>query len=100
MLGAHTDSVFDGPGINDDGSGTIGNLEIAIQLSNFSINNAVRFGWWAAEEQGLLGSTHYVELLNKFAAELAKVRMFLDFDMIASPNYIYAIVHIQSYTNC
>lgn len=26
VIGAHTDSVFDGPGINDDGSGTIGEL--------------------------------------------------------------------------
>ena len=72
MLGAHTDSVFDGPGINDDGSGTIGLLELAMQLSKFSINYAIRFGWWTAEEQGLLGSTHYVEVLNNLAAGMAK----------------------------
>ena len=28
MIGAHTDSVFAGPGINDDGSGTIGMLRV------------------------------------------------------------------------
>ena len=91
MLGAHSDSVFDGPGINDNGSGTIALLEMTIQLSHFSTNQAVRFAWWSAEEQGLLGSTHYVEVLNNSAADLAKVRLFLDFDMIASPNYIYRI---------
>lgn len=31
-LGAHTDSVEQGPGINDDGSGTIGILEVAKAL--------------------------------------------------------------------
>lgn len=91
MLGAHTDSVYDGPGINDDGSGTIGILETAIQLTKYSTTNAVRFAWWAAEEEGLLGSYHYVETLNGSANEFAKIRLFLDFDMIASPNFYYAI---------
>lgn len=88
-LGAHTDSVAAGPGINDDGSGTCGNLEVAIQLSKYDVTNAVRFGWWSGEEEGLLGSTYYVGTLNE--TELAKIRLYLNFDMIASPNYIYAI---------
>lgn len=90
-LGAHTDSVEAGPGINDDGSGTIGILNVAIGLTNFTINNAVRFCWWSAEEFGLLGSTYYVSQLNQSATELAKVRAYLNFDMIASPNYAYMI---------
>lgn len=81
-VGAHSDSVFDGPGINDDGSGSIGILETAIQLSNYSVNNAVRFCWWSGEEFGLLGSTHYVESLN--ATQLAKIRLYLNFDMIGN----------------
>ncbi|KAF2471286.1 Zn-dependent exopeptidase, partial [Lindgomyces ingoldianus] len=89
VLGAHTDSVAAGPGINDDGSGTIGILEVAKQLAKYKVNNAVRFGFWSGEEEGLLGSTYYVESLS--AAELANVRAYLNFDMIASPNYIYAI---------
>jgi Zn-dependent M28 family amino/carboxypeptidase len=48
-LGAHTDSVEKGPGINDNGSGTIGILNVAIALSNFTVTNAVRFGFWSAE---------------------------------------------------
>ncbi|KAF2204355.1 Zn-dependent exopeptidase [Delitschia confertaspora ATCC 74209] len=89
MLGAHTDSVAAGPGINDDGSGTIAILEVAKQLAKYRVNNAVRFGFWSGEEEGLLGSTYYVEHLP--AAELAKVRAYLNFDMIASPNFIYGI---------
>jgi Zn-dependent M28 family amino/carboxypeptidase len=88
-LGAHSDSVEAGPGINDDGSGTSGILEVAIQLAKYNVKNSVRFGWWSGEEEGLLGSTFYVESLSE--EELAKIRVYLNFDMIASPNYIYAI---------
>ncbi|KAJ9658983.1 Leucyl aminopeptidase yscIV [Neophaeococcomyces mojaviensis] len=91
-LGAHTDSVEAGPGINDDGSGTIGLLNVAIALSNFTVTNAVRFCFWSAEEFGLLGSTYYVTTLNETAPqELAKIRAYLNFDMIASPHYAYMI---------
>ena len=89
VLGAHTDSVAAGPGINDDGSGTIGILAVAKQLSNFRVPNAVRFAFWSGEEQGLLGSTFYVNSLAP--ADLAATRAYLNFDMIASPNYIHAI---------
>ncbi|KAK3373033.1 hypothetical protein B0T24DRAFT_622009 [Lasiosphaeria ovina] len=91
VLGGHTDSVSDGPGINDDGSGTVGILNVAVALSQFKVKNAVRFGFWSGEEFGLLGSNFYVEQLSSNAAELAKIRAYLNFDMIASPNPIYGI---------
>lgn len=89
VLTAHTDSVDAGPGINDNGSGSIGLLETALQLAKFSVNNAIRFVWVSAEEFGLLGSTYYVSQLS--TEELGKIRLNLNFDMIASPNYIYSI---------
>ncbi|KAK3076506.1 hypothetical protein LTS18_012825, partial [Coniosporium uncinatum] len=73
VLGGHSDSVEAGPGINDDGSGIMGILETAIQLSNYSTNNAVRFAFWGAEEEGLLGSTHYVQDLNSTDAGRAEL---------------------------
>jgi carboxypeptidase Q len=88
-LGGHTDSVEAGPGINDDGSGIISNLVIAKALTRFNVKNAVRFLFWTAEEFGLLGSEYYVANLNP--TELAKIKLYLNFDMIASPNYINAI---------
>ncbi|CAG8962341.1 hypothetical protein HYFRA_00005397 [Hymenoscyphus fraxineus] len=89
QVGGHTDSVARGPGINDNGSGSNSLLEIAVQLTNFSVNNAVRFSWWTAEEPGLLGATYYVAHLNQ--SEINKIRLLLNFDMLASPNYAYQI---------
>ncbi|ODV82236.1 Zn-dependent exopeptidase [Suhomyces tanzawaensis NRRL Y-17324] len=89
LLGAHSDSVAAGPGINDDGSGTISLLEVARHLKNFKVNNAVRFAWWAAEEEGLLGSEWYANHLSE--EENKKLRLFMDYDMMASPNYEYQI---------
>ncbi|KAK4184029.1 putative aminopeptidase [Podospora australis] len=91
VAGGHTDSVSAGPGINDDGSGTIGILTVAKHLTNFRVKNAVRFVFFGAEEFGLLGSYFYVKSINSSETELAKIRAYLNFDMIASPNYIYGI---------
>ncbi|EER44614.1 aminopeptidase [Histoplasma capsulatum H143] len=84
-IGGHTDSVEAGPGINDDGSGIIGNLIIAKALARFKVPNAVRFLFWTAEEYGLLGSQYYVD--NLTPQERDKIRLYLNFDMTASPNY-------------
>ena len=63
MAGAHLDSVVEGPGINDNGSGSAAMLEVAEQMANVMPDNKVRFAWWGAEESGLVGSTHYVDNL-------------------------------------
>jgi aminopeptidase Y len=97
MLGGHSDSVTEGPGINDDGSGTNTLLELAVQLSEFSVNNCVRFGWWSGEEEGLLGSDYYVSELSE--AENIKIRVFMDYDMLASPNYAYQIYNATNALN-
>ncbi|KAI5965173.1 APE3 [Candida pseudojiufengensis] len=88
-LGAHSDSVAAGPGINDDGSGTLSLLEVAKQLTKFKINNAVRFGFYSGEEAGLLGSLYYSDHLSSI--ENSKLRLFMDYDMMASPNFEYEI---------
>ncbi len=85
MAGAHLDSVPEGPGINDNGSGVAAILETAVQLGNSPhVRNAVRFGFWGAEELGLIGSRNYVESLNLDA--LKNIALYLNFDMLASPN--------------
>jgi Zn-dependent M28 family amino/carboxypeptidase len=85
MVGAHLDSVAEGPGINDNGSGVAAVLETALQLgSSPEVNNAVRFGFWGAEELGLLGSNNYVQSLDLDA--LRDIALYLNFDMIGSPN--------------
>ena len=96
-LGAHSDSVEEGPGINDDGSGLISLLEVAKYLARFKVNNAVRFAWWAAEEEGLIGSSHYANSLSP--EENKKLRLFMDYDMMASPNYEYEVYDADNESN-
>ena len=88
VVGAHLDSVPEGPGINDNGSGSATILEVALQLARLNIftQKAVRFIWFGAEESGLLGSQHYVDQLSE--AEQAKISVMLNFDMVASPNFV------------
>ncbi|WP_298824477.1 M28 family metallopeptidase [uncultured Piscinibacter sp.] len=89
MLGAHLDSVNAGPGINDNGSGSAAILETAVQMAKVKPFNKLRFALWAAEESGLVGSTHYVNGLS--AAEKAKIALYLNFDMIGSPNHVFFV---------
>jgi Zn-dependent M28 family amino/carboxypeptidase len=89
MAGAHLDSVIDGPGIQDDGSGSAALLETALMMANIKPVNTIRFGWWAAEEQGLVGSTDYVNGLSQ--AEQDRIALYMNYDMIGSPNYIFMV---------
>jgi Zn-dependent M28 family amino/carboxypeptidase len=67
VVGAHLDSVVEGPGINDNGSGSATILEVAEEMAEAKVKprQKVRFAFWGAEESGLLGSTHYVESLTR-----------------------------------
>ena len=89
MAGAHLDSVTAGPGINDDGSGSAALLETALQMSKVKPENTVRFAWWGAEEEGLIGSTAYVEGLSQ--AERDRIALYMNYDMVGSPNYIFMV---------
>ncbi len=88
MAGAHLDSVDVGPGINDNGSGAAAVLETALQLGpSPMVHNTVRFAFWGAEEDGLVGSERYIESLN--VDQLRDIAMYLNFDMLGSPNAGY-----------
>jgi aminopeptidase S len=91
MFGGHADSVSAGPGINDNGSGSAGLLEVALTVAEQNLQPAkhLRFAWWGAEELGLVGSTEYVGSLPQ--AELDKIAGYVNFDMIGSPNPGYFV---------
>ncbi|GAA2686922.1 aminopeptidase PaaP [Nonomuraea recticatena] len=89
VAGAHLDSVQEGPGINDNGSGVGGVLEVALQMAKHKTGNKVRFGFWGGEEFGLLGSQYYVDHLSE--QDKANIALYLNFDMIASPNFVYQV---------
>lgn len=91
MTGAHLDSVTAGPGINDNGSGSAAILEtaLAVARSGFTPTKHLRFGWWGAEELGLRGSQYYVN--NLPSTERTKIKQYLNFDMVGSPNAGYFV---------
>jgi Zn-dependent M28 family amino/carboxypeptidase len=89
MAGAHLDSVTAGPGINDNGSGSAALLETALMMAKVKPQNTLRFAWWGAEELGLVGSTAYVEGLSQ--AERDRIALYLNYDMVGSPNYIFMV---------
>jgi Zn-dependent M28 family amino/carboxypeptidase len=88
VVGAHLDSRPEGPGINDDGSGTASLLAMAEEISrgHYNLRQKIRFAWWGAEENGLVGSTYYAHTLPQ--SEVDKIDVMLDYDMLASPNYV------------
>jgi Zn-dependent M28 family amino/carboxypeptidase len=93
VVGAHLDSVHEGPGINDNGSGSATLLEIAQEMAELKytkkLQRQVRFAFWGAEENGVLGSTHYVAGLTP--RQTAQHDANLNFDMVGSPNYFRGV---------
>lgn len=89
VVGAHLDSVTDGPGIQDNGSGSAAVLETGLMMAGVKPKNKIRFVWWGAEEAGLVGSREYLASLAQ--SELDAIALYLNFDMIASPNYVYGV---------
>jgi aminopeptidase S len=85
VIGAHLDSVREGPGIVDNGSGVASVLEIATRLgAEPAVRSAVRFAFFDGEEDGAVGSAAYVEGLS--ADDREKIALYLNVDMVASPN--------------
>ncbi|GAA2589032.1 M28 family peptidase [Actinomadura fulvescens] len=84
FLGAHLDGVTAGAGINDNASGSSSILEAALAVSRADARPAkrLRFGWWGAEELGLIGSAYYTRTLA--ATERSKIRSYLNFDMVGA----------------
>ncbi|CAF4258646.1 unnamed protein product, partial [Rotaria sp. Silwood2] len=105
LIGAHSDSVMAGSGIDDNGSGTVGILVLALSLARLfqkspdtypKYLHRIRFCWWGAEEVGLLGSKYHVEQLlssdnNKEGERFQDYLLNLNYDMIAGPNYLFGI---------
>ena len=91
VVGGHLDSVQEGPGINDNASGVAAVLETARWMKEAGIKpaNRVRFAFWAAEEDDLDGSGHYVNELSP--AEVGRTALYLNVDMAASPNGVRSV---------
>ncbi|KAK6516036.1 hypothetical protein TWF281_004626 [Arthrobotrys megalospora] len=80
MLGAHLDSVVNGAGINDNGSGSSLLITLFHALQKYCPKHRIRLAWWGAEEGGLNGSNHYTSNLSQ--EENDDILLYLNFDMI------------------
>jgi len=90
VVGAHLDSVPEGPGIVDNGSGVATLLEIATRLgAQPDVRNAVRFAFFGSEENDGEGSSGYVDGLSR--DDRQKIKLYLNVDMVASPNAGYIV---------
>ncbi|UEM21326.1 M20/M25/M40 family metallo-hydrolase [Skermanella mucosa] len=87
LIGAHLDSVPEGPGINDNGTGAAAILEVARQISSVGIKTTskLRFAFWTDEENEMLGSHHHADSLSPDG--LKRIMAVLNFDMLGSANY-------------
>ena len=88
IVGAHLDGVPEGPGINDNGSGSAAVLEAALRLAPYLAQAPidVRFAFWGAEERGLVGSRHHVASLSE--EERHRIVLYINLDMVGSTNFV------------
>ncbi len=79
VIGAHQDSINArspstgrSPGADDDGSGSIGILEVFRALINVGFRpvRPVEFHWYAGEEAGLLGSQDIAKSYSSSAVDV------------------------------
>lgn len=91
VVGAHLDGVPEGPGINDNASGSAAVLDVASRLaraaaaSNARPTRRVRFAFWGAEEAGLVGSRHHLDALPD--ERRREIKLYINLDMVGSPNF-------------
>jgi len=111
LVGGHSDGVAAGPGTNDDGSGSMTTMHLAISLSKLLANasyplvNMVKFCWFGGEEQGLLGSRELVRvgvLANNDSSAPVGSRakdwaIMIDLDMLGSQNFVYGVYDANQY---
>jgi hypothetical protein len=83
VVGSHFDSVEEGPGADDNTSGTTALLEVARVLARRPQPATIRFVWFTSEESGLRGSREFVRVAK---AEGERVVGALNNDMIGWAN--------------
>lgn len=83
VVSSHYDSVVDGPGADDDSSGTAALLEVARILARHPQPATIVFASFTGEEAGLLGSREFVRLAVASRTRLAGA---LNNDMVGWAN--------------
>ena len=100
MLGAHLDSVIDGPGINDNGTGVAVVLELARRLAALTGGEPVwkvRVAFWTGEELGLWGSVSYAGALS--TQDRSSIAAYLNLDMIGTLGGVREVYDATPFVN-
>ena len=86
-----SNSVPEGPGINDNGSGSAVVLEAALRLAPgpSPARTSIRFAFWGAEERGLIGSRHHLGALSEEVR--LYIALYINLDMVGSPNFVRSV---------
>ncbi|CAF1242153.1 unnamed protein product [Didymodactylos carnosus] len=109
LIGGHSDSVPAGAGINDNGSGSAAIIVLATNIARLFHNSVdqvykyrVRFCWWGAEEVGLRGAEYHRDMARNtetVGERISDYLVNLNYDMLASPNYMFGIYNGSSAPN-
>ncbi|MDQ7066194.1 MAG: M28 family peptidase [candidate division KSB1 bacterium] len=94
VIGGHLDSSGpDIPGANDDGSGTACVVELARVWSQRDRHYTLLFAAFGGEEQGLIGSSHFVEHYDS----LQNIILMLQIDMAGSDEAITPFFEVRTH---
>jgi len=101
LITAHLDNLPSGgiaPGADDNASGSVGVMVSAEMLSQHSFNRTVRFVVFTGEEQWLLGSTAYSDLVYQSGDNIVAV---YNMDMLGTDNVgePYLRLHTRTTSN-
>ncbi len=81
IICGHYDTVS-GPGVNDNGSGTAIILEMARILKDVPTEYSIKFINFSGEEQGLLGSQHYVNTVVNATNPKMNIKLVFNIDEV------------------
>lgn len=79
IVDGHYDT-YGGPGVNDNGSGTVVVLEVARLMADIETEYSIKFIHFTAEELGLVGSYHYVD--NTVIPQNMGIRLVFNIDEV------------------
>ena len=79
IVDGHYDT-YGGPGVNDNGTGTVIILEVARLMANVETEYSIKFIHFTAEEIGLAGSYHYVD--NTVIPQNMDIRLVFNIDEV------------------
>ena len=83
IIDAHYDTI-NGPGTNDNGTGTVLLLELARLLKDVETEYSIKFIHFSGEEDGLIGSSYYVN--NTVIPENLDIRLVFNIDEVGGVN--------------